>query len=218
MPLKTMEALRVPALLGAAVIFALAANALAPAHRKLSWTGWAPPPTLQLQPATPSAAPSPPPSAPEPALAPRPIPGIPQKTGQAPTPAPVPAPASPFAPAPDATTREITSGDAWAAFQLKLPFLDARRSEDFLEGHVPGAHSVPIWEADPETRITRFEAAVNPAPRSPIVLYCGGGGCEDSHLLAQKLVSLGYRNLLIYRDGFPDWAAKGRPTAQGARP
>ena len=83
---------------------------------------------------------------------------------------------------------------------------------------MPGARSVPVWEADLERRLTEFEAAAQPAPRSPIVLYCGGGGCEDSHLLARKLVDLGYRNLLIYRDGFPDWTAQGRPSATGSQP
>jgi rhodanese-related sulfurtransferase len=69
-----------------------------------------------------------------------------------------------------------------------------------------------------EARITEFEARARPALADPVVLYCSGGDCEDSRLLAGKLVALGYRNLLIYRDGFPDWAAQGRPQQQGARP
>jgi rhodanese-related sulfurtransferase len=77
---------------------------------------------------------------------------------------------------------------------------------------------VPIWEQDAPARITEFEARVNPSPQAPIVAYCSGGDCEDSRLLARKLVELGYRNLFIYRDGFPDWVQRGRPQTRGARP
>ena len=245
MPMKFAEPRRVLTLLAGALLCALVSNALAPAQRRLAWTGWAPAPIQKLS----APAPIQKLSAPAPIQklpAPAPIQKLPAPTptlklpAAAPTkealPAPYPQPAPPlpprqgpprqapaaagtrFAPAPDATTREISSEEAWAAFQLKVPFLDARRSEDFAAGHVLGAHSVPVWEADLETRITRFEAAVHPAPAGALVLYCAGGDCEDSQLLAHKLETLGYRNLLLYRDGFPDWVAKARPAAPGARP
>jgi rhodanese-related sulfurtransferase len=140
-----------------------------------------------------------------------------------PRPAPAALPAIPdqpsrFAPAQDQPVREITGDDAWAAHQRRIPFLDARRTSEYLEGHVAGAWSVPVWEADAAARITEFEARANPAPAAPIVLYCSGGDCHDSRILAQRLVQLGYRNLLIYTDGWPDWIQHGRPRAQGARP
>jgi rhodanese-related sulfurtransferase len=114
--------------------------------------------------------------------------------------------------------RDLSPDDAWAAFQLRIPFLDARRSEDYQDGHVADAWNVPIWEADAPARITEFEARTNPGPRAPIVIYCAGGDCEDSRLLARKLVDLGYRNLFIYRDGFPDWVKHGRPQQRGPHP
>jgi rhodanese-related sulfurtransferase len=123
-----------------------------------------------------------------------------------------------FAPAPDAVIRDLSPQDAWEAFQLHIPFLDARRSADYQAGHVAGAWSVPIWEADADARITDFEARAKPAAKSPLVLYCAGGDCQDSRVLADKLVGLGYRNLFIYRDGFPDWARRGRPQQRGPRP
>ena len=202
MPRPTSHPLRALALLAGAALCALVANALARPERKLAWTGGVPVP-----------APAPPlPAAPAPAPAPGPEPPAPA--------APVRArPAAPrFPPDPASVMREITSRDALDAFTLHVPFLDARRTDDFLEGHVTGAWSVPVWEAAPEARLTEFEARANPGPRDPIVIYCSGGGCEDSRLLAGKLVALGYRNLLLYADGFPDWAAQGRPVAKGARP
>ena len=50
----------------------------------------------------------------------------------------------------------------------------------------------------------------------PVVLYCSGGDCEDSHMLAQKLFGAGFNNLLVYRDGWPDWVKRGGQSARGA--
>jgi rhodanese-related sulfurtransferase len=195
------DPLRALTFLVGAGLCALVSNSLGPGSRKLIWTGRVPVlPPLATAPQEP---------------APPPLPAEPPRLLR---PAPEPVPQQRFNPNPDLASREISSADAWAAFQLKVPFLDARRSEDFAQGHVAGARSVPVWEADADARLTRFEAERNPAPLAPIVLYCGGGGCEDSHLLARKLVTLGYRNLLIYRDGFPDWVAKARPQEKGGRP
>jgi rhodanese-related sulfurtransferase len=159
------------------------------------------------------------PSAPAPASRP----SQPRQAAPAPAATPGPAPAKPpatdrFAPSPTEVIRNINSEDALAAWNLKIPFLDARRTQEFEDGHLPGAWSVPVWESGLEGRIIDFEARANPQPRAPIVLYCNGGDCQDSHLLARRLVELGYRNLLVYQDGFPDWAAKGRPVAKGAQP
>ena len=58
------------------------------------------------------------------------------------------------------------------------------------------------------------------------VLYCNGGDCEDSQLLASKLLALGYRNVFDYRGGVGDWKRNGgrvegdvratQPATQGA--
>jgi len=203
MPKPAPDLLKALALLAAALVCAGLANGWATARRKLDWTGWTPPPAQAPAPLLPPApAPAAPP-APEPVVA---------KAARAPRKDAL------FAPSPGEVIRDITSAQAWEAFRLKFPFLDARRSSEFEDGHVAGAWSVPVWEADAAARITEFEARANPAPEAPMVLYCSGGDCEDSRLLAQKLVQLGYRNLLIYRDGFPDWARQGRPRAKGARP
>jgi rhodanese-related sulfurtransferase len=221
MPKLASDLVKAAALLAAALACAGLANGWARPDRKLDWTGWAPQAVL---PRPAAAAPAPaPPQAPV-AQAPQPPPAAPA----APKPAVVARAAKPapptantetqFAPSPQEVIRDITSAAAWEAYQLKIPFLDARRSSDFEAGHVAGAWSVPIWETAAAGRITEFEARANPAPQAPIVIYCSGGDCSDSRLVAKKLVELGYRNLLIYRDGFPDWARQGRPQAGGARP
>ena len=139
--------------------------------------------------------------------APRPAPQA-RPTTAAAKPAEPLAPPSPVAASP---IREITGAEAWLAFQNKAPFLDARRSAEFTEGHIAGAWCAPVWEADLDARLITFKAARRPGPEDSIVIYCSGGDCHDSHLLAAKLLKEGYFHLLIYRDGYPGWVAQGHP-------
>ena len=92
--------------------------------------------------------------------------------------------------------------------------LDARRTKDYEQGHIAGAKSFPVWESDIDSRVTALvgegrDGAV------PVVLYCSGGDCEDSHMLAQKLFGGGFNTLLVYRDGWPDWQKRGGKSATG---
>ena len=107
-------------------------------------------------------------------------------------------------------------GDAAAWLHARgVPFLDARRSKDFAESHVAGARSFPVWE--PEVVKEKVEAflAEGHDHSAPLVAYCTGGDCEDSHMLAQTLFGAGFENVLVYRDGFPDWLARGGALAAG---
>lgn len=137
-------------------------------------------------------------------------------------PAPAPAPLAGdvasdkvFPPHPDKADVEITPEDADILHGRKVLFLDARRSKVFEEGHVAGARSFPVWESDIDARVKAFFAEGQDS-NQPIVIYCSGGHCEDSHMLAQKLYMVGFDNLYVYKDGFPDWEKRGRPVEKGA--
>jgi rhodanese-related sulfurtransferase len=45
----------------------------------------------------------------------------------------------------------------------------------------------------------------------PMVIYCSGGSCEDSGLLAETLKKLGYTNVGIFRGGWDEWTHAGLP-------
>jgi rhodanese-related sulfurtransferase len=187
---------------------ALVANATASPARRLSWIRTTLP--VAAPPPTPASAPGPTPLAgPEPA----PPAAVKPRTTHAPT---APGPAAPEPPTSVAQSpiREIGGDEAWRAFQAGAAFLDARRSADYEAGHVQGAWCLPIWESDLEDRLLLFQARRRPGPDDPLVLYCSGGSCQDSHLLAARLLKEGYRHLLIYADGFPSWVAQGRPVAK----
>lgn len=218
-------------------------NSTASNRRRLSWYA-APPTPVEPRVPIPSPVPTPAPApvapssplssapvaapvakAPSPAA--RPIPA-PAATSAAPVPAP-PAPAVSVSPEsaarrfpfdPGHLEREISSEEALEAFHLGLPFFDARRSSEFESGHIPGAHSAPVWEDGLAERLAALAARSGfPARKArltaPVVVYCSGGTCEDSHLLAEQLFPLGFGNVLIYTGGLPDWAGKGRPVVRG---
>jgi rhodanese-related sulfurtransferase len=187
-------------------LFAVLSNALASPKRHLAWMGR---PVEILSPVTQTPA-QVPQAAPPDSGQPKTASPSPQKAKEA-TPESRPpeiAPSQPY--------REITSEEALAYFQSGTPFLDARSSQDFETGHIAGAWSLPVWESDLDIRLTTFEAQSGAESKSPLVLYCTGGECQDSHMLASKLLPLGYRNLLIYRDGYHDWARHGRPSRTGS--
>jgi rhodanese-related sulfurtransferase len=215
-PAHRSTILRVLALAGLAGLAALLGNVIATPARRLAWRGSGP--ALPVY-ASPRERPAPPDPAPQPhAVQPpreeppgRPAPHADSRGTTPPSPAP---PKAPEAVA-SSPIREISSQDAWGAFQSGAPFLDARRSSEFAEGHIAGAWCTPVWEADVDDRLIAFKAARRPGPEDPIVIYCSGGDCRDSHLLADKLLKEGYFHLLIYRDGFPAWVAQGHPVEKG---
>ena len=203
---------RVLTLGGISLLAALIANRVAGPARRLAWRTSMP---LHTAPANPPR---------EPENRVQPLLSGPDQHAMVPRPAaPVPTtkqvrPSAPEqATSPSAPITEISRQAAWQAFQAGLPFLDARRSGEFTEGHLPGAWSTPVWEAELEDRLLDFKAQRRPAAGDAIVIYCSGGDCQDSQLLAEKLLAQGYFHLLIYRAGYPDWVAQGHPVEKGGR-
>lgn len=178
---------------------AAVSNGFARRERHLAWLGT--PPSIPGVEAPPSAPPSsfrptsPGPSGAEPAV-------------------PALAGVGEFAPHPERPFVEITPLQARTLFDRGALFVDARRTEAYREGHVRGARSISVWESDADDRV---KALLDEGrdPKAPIVAYCSGGDCEDSHQLAQKLWGVTFDNVYVYRDGFPDWQKRGWPVSSG---
>jgi rhodanese-related sulfurtransferase len=139
------------------------------------------------------------------------------------SPATAPAPAAPaegllsrFPPHPDRPYVEISGEDAARLWAAGVLFLDARRTSAYEEGHVAGARPFSAWESDVDQKVMVLLAERDGG--LPLVIYCSGGDCEDSHLLAQKLWGAGFNDILVYRDGYPDWVKRGGAVRTGAAP
>ena len=117
---------------------------------------------------------------------------------------------------PEQAWETIEREDVWLLFRAGAPFLDARRTKDYLRGHIAGARNFPVWESEIDGKIQDLLAAV--PMDQPVVAYCSGGHCDDSKLLAERLYMSGHNNVLIYLEGYPDWEAAGRPISAGEEP
>jgi rhodanese-related sulfurtransferase len=179
-------------LAGTAALLAVLTNALAGPQRRLPWIGHYP--NARVVPPAPSpAAPAPEAKAPAPASA-----------GEK----------RAYPPHPDKPWVEIGGDEAAELHREGVPFLDARRTSVYAEGHIAGARSLPIWESTVDDGIKRlFDEGTD--VNAPLVVYCSGGDCEDSHMLAQKLHGYGFNNALVYTGGFPDWEKRGLPVEKG---
>lgn len=173
----------------------------------------------------PAGAPEPAPTVPAPNVAPQ------QTAGAAPAaPAPAtattaPAPQTPaadplarFQPHPDKAYVEIGGEDVMLLHSKGALFLDARRTSVFEAGHIAGARSFSVWEADIDDKVNAlFGERSDPREQNlPIVIYCSGGACEDSHMLAQKLWAIQFNNVYVYKDGYPDWQNRGGAVRTGS--
>jgi len=88
--------------------------------------------------------------------------------------------------------------------------VDALSPMSFAMAHLPGAINLtPGWVDDRARRRI-------PDRDTEIVVYCQGAECHSSLLVANRLLELGYRNVLHYSGGVDDWAEAGLPL-EGAR-
>ena len=83
--------------------------------------------------------------------------------------------------------------------------LDARPAVFIERGHVPGA--LNLSRDDFANDIVASRPRLKTAQAKPIIVYCSGGECHDSRLVANALLSLGFSNVSLYPGGWEEWSA-----------
>jgi sulfur-carrier protein adenylyltransferase/sulfurtransferase len=101
--------------------------------------------------------------------------------------------------APDEVKSRMSNGGGYTV-------LDVREKEEFRDGHLPGAISVPRGFLD-----MRVEEVV-PDKRAPLILYCAGG--TRSLLAGRTLREMGYENVISMSGGYGAWKGAGYPWEQ----
>jgi rhodanese-related sulfurtransferase len=91
--------------------------------------------------------------------------------------------------------------------------LDARPSVFFEQGHVPGAVNLARDNFAQDYR--RLSAVLKAAGDKPMIVYCSGGECHDSRLVANALLTLGFGNVKVFTGGWEDWSAAKLPVSTG---
>jgi molybdopterin/thiamine biosynthesis adenylyltransferase/rhodanese-related sulfurtransferase len=87
----------------------------------------------------------------------------------------------------------------------KPVLLDVREKEEYRDGHLEGALSLPRGFLE-----IRVEEAV-PDRSAPIIAYCAGG--TRSLIAARTLREMGYENVISMSGGFSGWKGAGLPFA-----
>lgn len=101
---------------------------------------------------------------------------------------------------PTVSLADITSDDRKKA----SVFIDAREPDFFEDGHLPGAINIPA------SRVSGGDfRGFPPDPATPLIVYCSGRNCPDSHLVASALVAKGFQNVSVFAGGWDEWSASG---------
>ena len=170
-----------------------------------------PKPSVAVEKAAPPAVKVPSPSEPENVPAKSPA-EEPAKAGS-----PDPAASDPGeTPAAEKTPR-ILVDEAYEEWEVGTLFIDARRTKEYVKGHIPGAISISPWEKGREAKVAGL--AQTEPKAAPVVVYCTRSkDCEDSEEISSNLKQFGFENVMVFQGGFPVWQEKKKAVAEGEEP
>ncbi|MDD5167168.1 MAG: rhodanese-like domain-containing protein [Candidatus Omnitrophica bacterium] len=86
----------------------------------------------------------------------------------------------------------------------KFKLVDVLGKESFEKEHIKGSISMPMDEI--EKKAAKFLKK-----EEKVVVYCASFDCQASTHAAEKLIALGYKNVLDYKGGLKDSKEGGFP-------
>lgn len=104
--------------------------------------------------------------------------------------------------------------DAPGRYTGEIVFVDARDDKHFEEGHIPGAHQIDHFNLEvymDAAMLDRLDVA------ETIVVYCGGGDCEDSIFLSSALLDfdIPQAKIRLFEGGMAEWTEQAYPIEEG---
>lgn len=88
-------------------------------------------------------------------------------------------------------------------------FVDARSVGEYNQSHIQGAVSIPA--GTPPEKIKEMKAVLN---NKVLVSYCHGTGCHLADKTANSLFDAGYRKIVIFFGGWPEWTQAAMPVEE----
>jgi phage shock protein E len=88
--------------------------------------------------------------------------------------------------------------------------IDVRTSDEYADGHVPGALNVSFW------RVLAGGIPGGIARTDPVVIYCGAGPRAQMAMLGLRL--RGFSNLSELDGHWAEWQRRAFPVARGDQP
>lgn len=86
----------------------------------------------------------------------------------------------------------------------KVLFIDARPPDQYSESRIGNA--INIFPYDAEDII--LQKIISLPKDKTYIVYCHGGTCEDSFTLSKKMLSLDYKRVFVYKEGWNEWESK----------
>lgn len=110
---------------------------------------------------------------------------------------------------PDLPEYYISVEDAYAFWEEGMAFIDARTDAERTVGTIEGAFHLQTKDfigglAQPV--LDQID------PAFPVIIFCGGGDCDASENVFQRLVGRLYEEVYIMHEGYGAWEAAGHPT------
>ncbi len=94
------------------------------------------------------------------------------------------------------------------AEKADVVLIDSRPERTAEKGMIPGAINIPD---------NKFDVAKLPADKDKaLIFYCGGLACDLSDKSAHKAKQAGYKNVRVYVEGYPGWAAANKDKVAAA--
>ncbi len=84
-----------------------------------------------------------------------------------------------------------------------ITLVEALPERYYADGHLPGAININHDEVDAKA------PSLLPDKDALIVVYCANTACNNSTVVVNELIGLGYRNVHKYAEGKQDWAEAG---------
>lgn len=93
-----------------------------------------------------------------------------------------------------------------------LVLVDALPPMSYAHSHLPGAINLPPQQVDSSV------ARRLPDREAQIVVYCANAECQDSVETAERLIELGYTNVVHYPGGKSEWRERQLPLERRGAP
>lgn len=112
----------------------------------------------------------------------------------------------------------VDAAGVQAAMSKGVPAIDVRVAAECTEKTIKGAVCNTYREKsakapDFDKSQDQFDLAKLPADKAaPVVLFCNAGECWRSYKAAVVARDAGWKNVMWFRGGMPEWVEKGLPT------
>jgi rhodanese-related sulfurtransferase len=90
-------------------------------------------------------------------------------------------------------------------------FVDARSRADYERERIAGAISLP----ESDFAEAYLSASQFLTPEAHLVVYCQGRECDESMIVQEMLVEMGYTRVDVFLGGIPEWLEAGHPVERG---